>query len=105
MFSSLPTPSRLHMLIATSYIVYIALILGYFVLIWFFFPETKYGPLRVLLLSTKNDYRRMSIEEVSVLFDTGRKGDPTAAALQFKHDKSEKLEHTKDGNVERIESV
>jgi hypothetical protein len=47
----------------------------------------------------------MSIEEVSVLFDTGRKGDPTAAALQLKHDKNENVGHTKDGNVERIESV
>lgn len=29
----------------------------------------------------------MSIEEVSVLFDTGRKGDAKAAALHFSHGK------------------
>lgn len=30
------------MLMTPSYVVYIALIAMYFVLIWFFFPETKY---------------------------------------------------------------
>lgn len=32
----------------------------------------------------------MTIEEVSVLFDTGRKGDAAAAARKFNNDKSEK---------------
>ncbi|KAK4936141.1 hypothetical protein LTR10_022937 [Elasticomyces elasticus] len=53
------------------YIVYIALIAMYLVLILFFFPET----------------RRMTIEEVSVLFDTGRKGNAQAATDQFVHGK------------------
>jgi hypothetical protein len=93
-------------LIDHSYIVYIALILVYFVLIWFFFPETKYDPFNdYIALSTNNDCRRMSIEEVSILFDTGRKGDPTAAALQLKHDKSGKVENTKNGDVEQLEYV
>lgn len=58
------------MLTVTSYIVYIAVIAGYLVLILFFFPETK----------------GMTIEEVSVLFDTGRKGDAAAAAAKLEAD-------------------
>lgn len=62
--------------------MYIALIAMYLVLIIFFFPETRY----VLLLSrdmrhkTNRGYRGMTIEQIGVLFDTGRKGDADAAA-------------------------
>ena len=33
----------------------------------------------------------MTIEEVSVIFDTGRKGDAQAAAHHFDHGKQEKM--------------
>ncbi|VUC28437.1 unnamed protein product [Clonostachys rosea] len=52
------------------YLMYIALIMFYLVLIIFFFPET----------------RNMTIEAVSVLFDTGRKGDAEEASRKLNHD-------------------
>jgi hypothetical protein len=54
----------------------------------------------------------MTIEEVSVLFDTGRKGDAAAAAQKFHDNKKldDMLEHdeddgTKEPNVSRVERV
>ena len=58
---------RYQLLTSPSYIVYIAVIAMYLVLILFYFPETK----------------GMTIEEVSMLFDTGRKGDAAAAAAKL----------------------
>ncbi|OQU94098.1 hypothetical protein CLAIMM_00510 isoform 2 [Cladophialophora immunda] len=55
------------------YIVYIVLIVMYLVLIILFFPET----------------RRLTIEEVSVIFDTGRLGSAKAAVEQFRQDEAE----------------
>lgn len=44
----------------------------------------------------------MTIEEVSVLFDTGRKGDAQAAALTLHQGKDHELtEHIDDNDVER----
>jgi hypothetical protein len=80
------------------YIVYIVLISMYLVLIYFFFPET----------------RRLTIEEVSVIFDTGRLGNASAAAQTFVHGPRDgKILHSQeDGDkeagvaeVERRESV
>ncbi|KAM0495210.1 hypothetical protein D7B24_001378 [Verticillium nonalfalfae] len=67
------------------YIVYIALIAMYLVLIIFFFPET----------------RNMTIEAVSILFDTGRKGDALAASRQFVHGK----EQPEEGHVDHIDDA
>ena len=91
-----------------SYIVYIVLIAGYLVLILFFFPETRYdyhpfyfSNRRVIIL-TSTPHRNMTIEEVSVLFDTGRKGDAQAAALTFSHGKDIELtEAVNDEEAER----
>ncbi|KAJ9613881.1 hypothetical protein H2200_002017 [Cladophialophora chaetospira] len=55
------------------YIVYIVLIVMYLILIILFFPET----------------RRLTIEEVSVIFDTGRLGSAKAAVEQFRHDSTD----------------
>jgi hypothetical protein len=80
------------------YIVYIVLISMYLVLIYFFFPET----------------RRLTIEEVSVIFDTGRLGNASAAAQIFVHrSRDGKVMHTEEAGdkevgvaeVERRESV
>lgn len=72
-----------------SYIVYVALIAGYLVLILFFFPETRYGYTDIVTVVSLsiilNTSRNMTIEEVSVLFDTGREGDAQAAALTLSH--------------------
>ncbi|KAM0227102.1 hypothetical protein ACHAPO_011833 [Fusarium lateritium] len=77
------------MLTPDSYIVYIAVIGIYLVLILFFFPET----------------RNMTIEEVSVLFDTGRKGDAAAATRKF-HGKTKMDEmHNDDDDVEKEPTV
>lgn len=43
----------------------------------------------------------MTIEEVSVLFDTGRKGNAQAAALTFSHGKD--IELSELGNIEEAE--
>ncbi|KAG7107194.1 Lactose permease like protein [Verticillium longisporum] len=67
------------------YIVYIALIAMYLVLIIFFFPET----------------RNMTIEAVSILFDTGRKGDALAASRQIVHGK----EQPQEGHVDHIDDA
>lgn len=65
----------------------------YLVLIWFFFPETRYVPtssnLSIHPTLTDGAYRRMTIEEVSVIFDTGRKGDAQAVARHFDQRKGE----------------
>lgn len=50
-----------------SYIVYIVLLCGYLALILLFFPET----------------RRLSIEEVSLIFDTGRLGNASAVTAEL----------------------
>lgn len=49
------------------YIVYIVLLCMYLVLIFLFFPET----------------RRLSIEEVSLIFDTGRLGNASAVTAEL----------------------
>ncbi|GJN80089.1 sugar transporter [Purpureocillium lilacinum] len=49
------------------YIVYICLLCVYLVLIYFFFPET----------------RKLTIEEVSLIFDTGRLGDSAAVTAEL----------------------
>lgn len=44
----------------------------------------------------------MTIEEVSVLFDTGRKGDAKAAALHFSHGKDrDDIDSRKNSDVEK----
>lgn len=60
------------------YFVYLALQCVYLFLIVMFFPET----------------RRLTIEEVSVIFDTGRLGNAGAVVAEFQ-------EHQKDGVQER----
>lgn len=56
-------------------------------------------------------FRNMTIEEVSVLFDTGRKGDAAAAAQQFHTNNKldDMLENDDDGakgpSVSRVERV
>lgn len=67
----------------------------YLVLIIFFFPETRYakpGFFSTYRVSTSNFFvhRNMTIEAVSVLFDTGRKGDALAASRQFGNGAGEK---------------
>ncbi|KAF4547901.1 Sugar (and other) transporter-like protein 28 [Elsinoe fawcettii] len=52
------------------YIVYVVLLCIYLVIAFFFFPET----------------RRMTIEEVSVIFDTGRLGNMNAVARELQMD-------------------
>ena len=86
-----------------SYIVYIALIAMYLVLILFFFPETKYVYIPSRAYHRKADpfCRNMTIEEVSVLFDTGRKGDAQAAARQLDNGRRTKEE----GMVEDIDDA
>ncbi|KAK5728536.1 hypothetical protein LTR15_001672 [Elasticomyces elasticus] len=64
-----------------NYIVYLVLICGYLTLIYFFFPET----------------RRLSIEEVSVIFDTGRLGNAGAAAAEFQQDDKGTFDAAKGG--------
>ncbi|KAI1344255.1 general substrate transporter [Xylariaceae sp. FL0016] len=66
-FNQWVNPVALEAIAWKYYIVYIVIIAMYFVLIWFFFPETK----------------GMTIEEISVLFDTGRKGDAEAATRRL----------------------
>ncbi|PSK37359.1 High-affinity glucose transporter [Elsinoe australis] len=68
------------------YIVYVVLLVGYLILVFFFFPET----------------RRMTIEEVSVIFDTGRLGNMNAVAreLQMEH---KSIEH--DGVLDEKDRV
>ena len=89
-----------------SYGVYIAIIATYLVLIWFFFPETRYVLSRIPFPCAMLIYfgRSMTIEEVSVLFDTGRKGDAEAAARSFEHSKGiqERTSSTPDlGDAEK----
>lgn len=52
-----------------------------------------------LLITIVN--RNMTIEEVSVLFDTGRKGNAQAAALAFSHGKD--VELTESFNIDEAE--
>ncbi|KAH8816080.1 general substrate transporter [Xylogone sp. PMI_703] len=66
-FNQWVNPIALSNLAWKYYIIYIVLITIYLVLIFFFFPET----------------RGLTIEEVSVVFDTGRLGDTSVAASQF----------------------
>lgn len=68
-FNQWVNPVALAALVWRYYIVYIALLCVYLVLIYFFFPET----------------RRLTIEEVSVVFDTGRLGDASAATARLAH--------------------
>ena len=87
----------------------------YLVLILFFFPETRYvlADLSFSLDRINHRSRNMTIEEVSVLFDTGRKGDAAAATRQF-HNNDRKLDDmlendddddNKAPNVSRVERV
>lgn len=77
------------MLTIDSYLMYIALIAFYLVLIIFFFPETRWVSIfdvcewktKLILM-----FRNMTIEAVSVLFDTGRKGDAEEASRKLNHD-------------------
>ena len=57
------------------YIVYIVLIIMYLVLIWFYFPET----------------RRLTIEEVSIIFDTGRAGKANVAVAALRRQDEESV--------------
>jgi len=68
-----------------SYIVYIVLICIYLIIIIFFFPETRYAVVTATPLGhlTYIICRRLTIEEVSVIFDTGRLGNTTAATAEF----------------------
>jgi hypothetical protein len=66
------------------YIVYIVLQCVYLALIVLFFPET----------------RRLSIEEVSVIFDTGRKGDAAAATAEFM-DSNKDVPGAQKGSVDK----
>ncbi|KAK5168857.1 uncharacterized protein LTR77_006166 [Saxophila tyrrhenica] len=71
-FNQWVNPVALDAIAWKYYIVYIVLQCVYLALIYLFFPET----------------RRLSIEEVSVIFDTGRKGNAAAAAATFQEDKT-----------------
>ncbi|KAL1853092.1 hypothetical protein VTK73DRAFT_9108 [Phialemonium thermophilum] len=80
------------------YIVYIALLCVYLVLVIFFFPETK----------------RLTIEEVSLLFDTGRLGDSSAVTAELNAheakggalvDDDEKAGQTRVGTVAAIDHI
>jgi hypothetical protein len=74
-FNQWVNPVALKSIAWKYYIVYVVLIAMYLVLIWFFFPET----------------RRLTIEEVSFVFDTGRMGTGHAAT-QHLHQRSHKDE-------------
>lgn len=77
--------SCLSPLTGCSYCVYIALLCLYLLLVYLYFPETRfvltYTPLRISF--DQFNPRRLTVEEVSVIFDTGRRGDSAAAAAQF----------------------
>jgi len=60
----------------------------YLVLILFFFPETRYVSIYRCAWTSADNCRNMTIEEVSVLFDTGRKGDAAAATSKFHNNQS-----------------
>jgi hypothetical protein len=83
----------------------------YLVLILFFFPETRYvlPELDQVKSTTDVSRRNMTIEEVSVLFDTGRKGDAAAATRKFQNstkldDMLEEVDDPeKEGTVQRVE--
>ncbi|KAF5610118.1 hexose transporter [Fusarium subglutinans] len=81
-FNQWVNPVALEAIAWKYYIVYIAVIAMYLVLILFFFPET----------------RNMTIEEVSVLFDTGRKGDAAAATSKFHNNQSKINDMLDDGD-------
>ncbi|KAF5640163.1 hexose transporter [Fusarium sp. NRRL 25303] len=81
-FNQWVNPVALEAIAWKYYIVYIAVIAMYLVLILFFFPET----------------RNMTIEEVSVLFDTGRKGDAAAATSKFHNNQSKMDDMLDDGD-------
>ena len=58
------------------------------------------------MLNVLTRSRNMTIEEVSVLFDTGRKGDAEAAARHFEHGKVVATEdEEKDIAAEQIDNV
>jgi len=70
-----------------SYIVYLVLQCGYLALIIMFFPETRSVNSRQIRNNRANvSSRRLSIEEVSVLFDTGRLGNAGAATAILQQD-------------------
>ena len=70
----------LQLTVCYSYIIYIALLCMYLVLVIYFFPET----------------RGLTIEEVSLIFDTGRLGNATAATAELRaHVMDEKGADTK----------
>jgi len=77
-FNQWVNPLALDTIAWKYYIIYIVLIIMYLVLIILYFPETK----------------RLTIEEVSVIFDTGRMGSAKAAVEQFR------VERTPEGVVE-----
>jgi hypothetical protein len=93
--------------------VYIAVIAMYLVLILFFFPETRYALSKLDPVKSTTDlsHRNMTIEEVSVLFDTGRKGDAAAATRKFHNstkmdDMLEEVDDPeKEGTVQRVEKA
>ncbi|KAL2865085.1 putative MFS sugar transporter [Aspergillus lucknowensis] len=74
------------------YIVYIVLLCIYLTIVWFFFPETS----------------KLTIEEVSVIFDTGRMGSAAAVAAEFSRDMHKGLDREDgdkkvDGEVKHVE--
>ena len=56
----------------------------------------------LLWLLTRNECRRLTIEEVSVIFDTGRLGSASAAAGQFQRRPDHEGGH--ENHVEGMES-
>lgn len=49
-------------------------------------------------MNAADNLRNMTIEEVSVLFDTGRKGDAAAAASKFHNSQSKMDDMLDDGD-------
>ncbi|VUC29053.1 unnamed protein product [Clonostachys rosea] len=66
-FNQWVNPVALAALTWKYYIIYVVLLCVYLFIVYFFFPET----------------RRLTIEEVSVIFDTGRLGTTSAATAQL----------------------
>ncbi|OAA65646.1 General substrate transporter [Niveomyces insectorum RCEF 264] len=69
------------------YIVYVALDVMYFIIIFFIFPETK----------------SLTIEEVSILFDHGRQGDVAAAREAFEQRHTGDMSKAVDNDVAEVE--
>lgn len=74
------------------YIVYLVLQCVYLVLIVLFFPETRCVTLPFFVHGRSIDfdlYRRLTIEEVSVIFDKGRLGGGQAAVAEFQENQKD----------------